>query len=52
MESVPRWRASVAINLLDGSANVSPALGATNFPKVKASTVRKLFSISNLTGGR
>ena len=52
MESVPRWRGSVAINLLDGSANVSPAIGPTNFPKVKASTVRRIFSISNLTGGR
>ena len=52
MESIPRWRGSVAINLLDGSANVSPAIGPTNFPKVKASTVRKIFSISNLTGGR
>ena len=51
-ESLPRWRGSVAINLLDDSANVSPAIGPTNFPKVKASTVRKIFSISNLTGGR
>ena len=51
-QSLPRWRGSVAFNLIDGSANVSPAMGPTDFPEVKASTVRKLFSVSNLTGGR
>ena len=51
-KSLPRWRGSVAINLIDGSANISPAMGPTVFPKVKQSTVRRLFSVSNLTGGR
>lgn len=50
--STPRWRASIVINKLDNSANIAAASGATEFVDVKPSQVRRIFSVSNLTGGR
>ena len=50
--STPRWLSSIVVNLQDGSANVAAASSETEFVTVKASKVRKLFSVSNLTGGR
>lgn len=50
--STPRWRSSIVINLQDRSANIAAGSKATEFVNVKASKVRKLFSVSNLTGGR
>lgn len=50
--STPRWRSSIVINLEDRSANIATGSEPTEFVNVKASKVRKLFSVSNLTGGR
>lgn len=50
--STPRWHASIAINVRDGSANVASTLGNTEFVDIKPSQVRRLFSVSNLSGGR
>jgi len=50
--STPRWRASIVINKLDNSANIGAAAGPTEFVDVKPSQVRRIFSVSNLTGGR
>ena len=50
--STPRWRSSIVINIQDRSANIAAGSKATEFVNVKASKVRKLFSVSNLTGGR
>ncbi len=51
-QSTPRWRASIVINKLDNSANIGAAAGPTEFVDVKPSQVRRIFSVSNLTGGR
>ncbi len=50
--STPRWKSSIAINLKDGTGNVATALGKTAFVDIKPSQVRRLFSVSNLGGGR
>ena len=50
--STPRWLSSIVVNLQDGSANIAAASSETEFVTVKPSKVRKLFSVSNLTGGR
>ncbi|MGR9091543.1 MAG: DUF1329 domain-containing protein [Gammaproteobacteria bacterium] len=50
--STPRWRASIVINKLDRSANIAAGSKPTEFVDVKPSRVRRLFSVSNLTGGR
>lgn len=50
--STPRWRGSMVINLKDRTANIASGSKPTEFVNVKASKVRKLFSVSNLTGGR
>ena len=50
--STPRWASSIVINKQERSANVAAVSGNTEFVDVKPSLVRKLFSVSNLTGGR
>jgi hypothetical protein len=50
--STPRWRSSIVINVQNRSANIAAGSTPTEFVEVKASKVRKLFSVSNLTGGR
>jgi hypothetical protein len=50
-ESVPEWRTSVGMNLQERRSMVTWAFG-TEVPLMKASKVRRLFSVSNLTGGR
>ena len=50
--STPRWASSIAINLKDGTANIARTLGNTEFVDMKPSQVRRLFSVSNLGGGR
>lgn len=50
--STPRWRSSLVVNLQNKSANIAAGSKTTEFVNVKASKVRKLFSVSNLTGGR
>ncbi|MGE0483199.1 MAG: DUF1329 domain-containing protein [Gammaproteobacteria bacterium] len=51
--STPRWRASIGVNLVDGTANIAAELdGSTEFVNLKPSQVRKLFSVSNLGSGR
>lgn len=50
--STPRWHASLVVNKQERSANIAAASKQAEFVTVKASKVRKLFSVSNLTGGR
>ena len=50
--STPRWAASIAINLKDGTATLATTLGNTEFVDLKPSQVRRLFSVSNLSDGR
>lgn len=50
--STPRWHASIVVNKQERSANIAAASAQAEFVTVKASKVRKLFSVSNLTGGR
>ena len=50
--STPRWHASIVVNKQERSANIAAASEQAEFVTVKASKVRKLFSVSNLTGGR
>ena len=50
--STPRWHASMVVNKQERSANIAAATKQAEFVTVKASKVRKLFSVSNLTGGR
>ncbi len=51
-DSTPRWRASIAVNVQDGSANIARGSKPTEFVDVKPSQVRKIFSVSNLSSGR
>ncbi len=51
-QSMPRWRASIVINKIDNTANIGAAAGPTEFVDMKPSQVRRVFSVSNLTGGR
>ncbi len=50
-ETVSHWRSSVAINVQSERAMVSWS-EKTEIPDMKASQVRRLFSVSSLTGGR
>ena len=50
--SVTRWRSSVAINLQDGSGSIARAMVPTEFPNMKPSQVKQIFSVSNLNSGR
>ncbi|MGR8946784.1 MAG: DUF1329 domain-containing protein [Gammaproteobacteria bacterium] len=50
--STPRWLASIVVDLQKRSANIAASSGSTEFVTVKPSKVRKIFSVSNLTGGR
>ncbi len=50
-DTVSRWRAGVALNVQNGIATLVWS-DVTENPDVKASEVKRLFSISNLTGGR
>ncbi len=50
--SATRWRSSIAINLQDGTGSIARAMKPTEFPKMKPSQVKQIFSISNLTSGR
>jgi len=50
-ETVPRWRSGVSINVQNGIATHVWS-DETTVPDVKAAAVERLFSISNLTGGR
>ena len=51
-DSVPHWAATVAIDALADTATVSRAIVPTELPKMKASQIRRRFSVSNLTSGR
>lgn len=50
--SVQRWRSSIGINVRDDTATVAMAMKPTEFPTMKPSQVKQIFSISNLTSGR
>ena len=50
-ETVALWRASVGVNLQTNRSSVNWGSDVTS-PTMKASKVRRLFSVSNLTGGR
>ena len=50
--STPRWHASIVVNKQERSGNIAASSEQAEFVTVKASKVRKLFSVSNLTGGR
>lgn len=50
-DTVSHWRSSVAINKQNQRTMVSWSEG-TEIPDMKASVVRRLFSVSSLTGGR
>ena len=50
--SVTRWRSSIAINMQDGTGSIARAMKPTEFPNMKPSQVKQVFSISNLTSGR
>ena len=49
--TVLRWRSTAMVNFRSGTATVAVG-GPTDTPAVSARDVRRLFSISNLTGGR
>ena len=49
--TVPLWQSTVSMNLQDLRSSVSWGYDLSN-PVMKASQVRRLFSVSNLTGGR
>jgi hypothetical protein len=50
--STTRWRSSIAISLDDGTGSIARAMKPTEFPTMKPSQVKQIFSISNLTSGR
>jgi len=50
--STPRWQSTVAIGLVERSANIARALEPSEYVAVEPSEVRKLFSVSNLSSGR
>ena len=49
--TVLRWRSTAMVNFHSGTATVAVG-GPTDTPAVSARDVRRLFSVSNLTGGR
>ena len=49
-ETVAHWASTAAINVQKNNASL--VWGVSYVPTVKASQVRRLFSVSNLTGGR
>ncbi len=49
-ETVAHWRGQVAINVQKNNASI--VWGISEMPDVTPSDVRRLFSVSNLTGGR
>ncbi len=50
-ETVSRWKGSVAIDMINQKSTVAHAL-KTNHPILPEAKVRRMFSSSNLTGGR
>ena len=46
------WSASVAVNYKENDATVTRAIEPVTFPKFEATQIRRMFSVSNLTGGR
>jgi len=46
------WSASVAVNYKENDASVTRAIEPVTFPKFEATQIRRMFSVSNLTGGR
>ncbi len=46
------WSASVAVNYKENDATVTRAIEPVTFPKFEATRIRRMFSVSNLTGGR
>ncbi len=49
-ETVAHWASNAALNVQKNNASL--VWGVAEVPKVKPSQVRRLFSVSNLTGGR
>ncbi len=51
-DTVPNFRTTIAMNLRENIASFGGVTGATGYPRLKPSAVRKLFSVSSLTSGR
>ena len=50
--TLSHWSASVAVNYKENDATVTRAIEPVTFPKFEATRIRRMFSVSNLTGGR
>ena len=50
--TVSYWAGSIAVNYIKNDATVTRAKDPVIFPKFDATTIRRMFSVSNLTSGR
>jgi hypothetical protein len=51
-DTVSHWIATAAVNYKKNDATVTRAVEPVEFHQMTASRIRRLFSVSNLTGGR
>jgi len=50
--TVPRWRASVGINIQGVTTSIARGSGAGSYATITPAKVRRVFDVSNLTSGR